>query len=144
MPEGTTGYLFGIFDLFHLDHLDAIRLAAASCDYLVVAVADDDLVESITGKRPFVPANERMEIVGAVGAVTAVQALSTLDLPAQADRAGADVVFVPRDELDAVQLVTLERTWTVPPLVHLPTGRRTASTQVRAALAGSTAHRSVA
>jgi glycerol-3-phosphate cytidylyltransferase len=150
MPGNTTGYLFGIFDLFHIGHLDTIRQAAAQCDRLIVGVASDDLVEDTCGVRPFVPSIERVEIVAAVRVVAEVRALSSLDLKAEVHRVGADVVFAPGDELDRVQLALLNdrltppATWLALRLTHLISGRRTASSQLSAALAGSTTRSSVA
>ena len=149
MPEGTTGYLFGVFDLFHIAHLDLIRLAAASCDHLVVGIAGDDLVERTSGHRPFVPSIERVEIVGAVRVIDEVRRLGSLDLQAEAQQVGADVVFVPGDELDAVQVAALNKhstppTWSDLKLVRLAGGRRTTSRQVREALAETTTRSSVA
>lgn len=146
MPEGTTGYLFGIFDLFHIAHLDMLRSAAASCDRLIVGIASDDLVENTCGIRPFVPAIERVEIVAAVGVVAEVRTLDHLDLRAEAHLVGADIVFVSGDEPDVVQLTALNTlaARTDLQLVQLPGGRQTTSSQVRAALAGTTARSSVA
>lgn len=144
MPGDTIGYVFGIFDLFHIGHLDTIRQAATHCDRLIVGVASDALVVDTCGVRPFVPFIERVEIAGAVRVVAEVQALSSLDLETEVHRVGADVVFVPGDELDGVQLALLKdrltppATWLAPRLMHLVSGRRTTSSQLIAALAGST------
>ena len=145
MPEGTTGYLFGIFDLFHIAHLDTIRLAAAACDRLVVGVATDDLVEDTCGLRPFVPSIERVEILGAIRMIAEVRPLADLDLGPEAAAVGADLVMVPGEELDVVQLEVVEHMNRLStPVKHLPVGRRTTSAQVRTALAGTTIRSSVA
>ena len=150
MPGDTIGCVFGIFDLFHIGHLDTLRQAAAQCDRLIVSVASDDLVEDICGVRPFVPLIERVEIVRTVRVVAEVRALSSLDLKAEVHRVGADVVFVPDDELDGVQLALLKdhltppATWSGSRLTHLISGRRTTSSQLIATLAGSTTRSSVA
>jgi len=145
MPEGTTGYLFGIFDLFHIAHLDTIRLAAAACDRLVVGVATDDLVEDTCGLRPFVPSIERVEILGAIRMIAEVRPLADLDLGPEVAAVGADLVMVPGEELDVVQLEVVERMNRLStPVKHLPVGRRTTSAQVRTALAGTTIRSSVA
>jgi len=150
MPEATAGYLFGIFDLFQIAHLDTIRLAEAACDRLIVGVASDELVEHTCGVRPFVPAIERIEIVTAVKAIVQVDVLETLDVQAEAARAGAQIAFVPGEELDAVQRAALNAwsstpsAWSGVSLTHLAVGRRTASSQVRDALAGTTTRSSVA
>ena len=145
MPEGTTGYLFGIFDLFHIAHLDTIRLAAAACDRLVVGVATDDLVEDTCGLRPFVPSIERVEILGAIRMIAEVRPLADLDLGPEVAAVGADLVMVPGEELDVVQIEVVERMNRLStPVKHLPVGRRTTSAQVRTALAGTTIRSSVA
>jgi glycerol-3-phosphate cytidylyltransferase len=141
MPKGTTGYLFGVFDLFHIAHLDVIRLAAARSDRLIVGVATDELVEEICRVRPFVPFIERIEIVGALRLIDSVHPLTHLDLPAETSRVGANLVFRPSDELDDVQLAadpSEHAGWAGLPLEQLPRTRQTASTVVRHALSETT------
>ena len=53
------GYTQGTFDMFHIGHLNLIKNAKRHCDYLVVGVNDDVLVESYKKKRPIVPVKER-------------------------------------------------------------------------------------
>lgn len=146
MPVGTTGYLFGVFDLFHIAHLDVVRLAADQCDRLIVGVASDELADEICGVRPFVPFIERIEIIGELRQITEVWPLATLDLAAEIARIGADLVFLPSDRLDDVQLAAApsEQTpWAGPGPVYLPATRQTASLAVRTAL-GETTSSSVA
>lgn len=133
MSEGTTGYVVGVFDLFHVTQLDALRAAARECDRLVVAVATDELVEQVGGARPFVPFIERIEIVGALRAMATVRPLTGLDLVAELGLTDADVVFLPGGELDQVQ-AELDRSGPTR-FVRLRPGRPTAATAVRNALA---------
>ena len=49
----------GSFDLFHIGHLNLIKNAKRRCDYLIVGVNTDELVESYKNKRPIVPLGER-------------------------------------------------------------------------------------
>jgi glycerol-3-phosphate cytidylyltransferase len=147
MPEGTTGYLFGVFDLFHIAHLDVVRLAADGCDRLIVGVATDELVEEICGVRPYVPFIERIEILDALRLIAGVRPLAELDLTAETVRVGADLVFLPTDELDDVLLaaeVSGRTAWAGLRLVHLPSTRQTASSAVRNALGETKNRRSVA
>lgn len=59
----TIGYTTGVFDLFHVGHLNILRNAKLECDYLIVGITTDELSEKKKGKRPIIPFSERMEIV---------------------------------------------------------------------------------
>ncbi|WP_424210602.1 adenylyltransferase/cytidyltransferase family protein [Streptomyces sp. BI20] len=56
------GYAPGVFDLFHIGHLNLLKSARAQCDHLVVGVLTDTAAEH-KGHRPAVPLEERLEIV---------------------------------------------------------------------------------
>lgn len=58
------GYTTGVFDLFHVGHLNLLRNAKSLCDKLVVGVSVDELV-LYKGKKPVIPFSERIEIVRA-------------------------------------------------------------------------------
>lgn len=57
------GYTTGVFDLFHIGHLNVLKRAKLECDYLIVGVTSDELSASVKKKTPIIPFNERMEIV---------------------------------------------------------------------------------
>jgi glycerol-3-phosphate cytidylyltransferase len=143
MHEAAAGVLVGVFDLFNVEHLDALLAAAARCDDLVVGVVSDDLAERHGHRRPFVPETEREQIIAAVTGVRAV-ALVT-DLASLVDEAGADVVFTLADEgvTDAVA-EALADVGDGAPVVPLMGDRVTASAAVRAALSGAAGRSSVA
>lgn len=60
------GYTTGVFDLFHIGHLNILRNARSMCDFLIVGVSTDELVIEYKGKKPMIPFSERIEIVRAV------------------------------------------------------------------------------
>lgn len=66
------GYVPGVFDLFHIGHLNLIRRAKEQSEYLLAGVLSDELVEHFKGKRPYIPFEERIEIVGAIQGVDEV------------------------------------------------------------------------
>lgn len=57
------GYTFGVFDIFHIEHLDQIKEARSRCDHLVVGVLSDEVVAELTGTGPVNPFSERLAIV---------------------------------------------------------------------------------
>ena len=60
------GYIAGVFDLFHIGHLNLIRNAKKKCEYLIVGVLSDKLVVRFKKSPPIIPEVERIEIVKAL------------------------------------------------------------------------------
>lgn len=60
------GYTTGVFDLFHIGHLNILKRAKLECDHLIVGVTTDELAYQRKNKKPIIPLNERMAIVEAV------------------------------------------------------------------------------
>ena len=67
------GYTTGIFDLFHVGHLNLLKNAKSRCDRLIVGVTTDELSQVLKGKKPVIPFEERMEIVRAIRYVDETQ-----------------------------------------------------------------------
>lgn len=60
------GYTTGVFDLFHIGHLNILKKAKENCDYLIVGVSTDELVQEYKNKSPVIPYWQRAEIVKAI------------------------------------------------------------------------------
>lgn len=74
----TIGYTTGVFDLFHIGHLNILRRAKQECDYLIVGVTTDELCLSRKNKAPVIPFSERMDIVQSIRYVD--QAVPQVDM----------------------------------------------------------------
>ena len=68
------GYAPGVYDLFHVGHLNVLRHAKSQCDYLIAGVVSDEMCRLTKGVDPFIPLNERLEIVRHVVYVDAAHA----------------------------------------------------------------------
>ncbi len=69
MKKYNIGYTTGVYDMFHIGHLNILQKAKELCDYLIVGVSTDEVVESYKHKTPIIPFNERIAIVSALKCV---------------------------------------------------------------------------
>lgn len=60
------GYTTGVYDMFHIGHLNILKRAKEQCDYLIVGVSTDELVQRDKNKTPIIPFAERCAIVEAI------------------------------------------------------------------------------
>lgn len=90
------GYTTGVFDLFHIGHLNLLKKAKEQCDYLIVGVTVDELV-AYKNTLAVIPYAERFEIVNAVRYVDEVVAQSTMDKRAAWDKLQFNRMFVGSD-----------------------------------------------
>lgn len=90
------GYTAGVYDLFHIGHLNLLRNAKKYCDKLIVGVSTDELVR-YKGKSPVIPLDERMEIVSAIKYVDEVCIQDNLDKTKAWEKLHYDILFVGDD-----------------------------------------------
>ena len=91
------GYTQGVFDMFHIGHLNLINRAKEQCDYLIVGVNSDALVESYKNKTPVVCQEFRKVIVENIKAVGEAHIVETLDKLEILKDISFDVVFIGDD-----------------------------------------------
>lgn len=87
------GYTTGVFDMFHIGHLNIIRRAKECCDYLIVGVSTDEVVESYKHHKPIIPYEQRAAIVEAIKYVDEVVPQTTMDKTEFLRQRHFDVMF---------------------------------------------------
>ena len=87
------GYTTGVFDMFHIGHLNILRRAKEQCEYLIVGVSTDELVKEYKKKTPMIPFEQRIEIVRAIRYVDEVVPQENMDKIEAWKRLKFDVMF---------------------------------------------------
>ena len=88
MKKYKKGYTQGTFDMFHVGHLNVINNAKAQCEYLVVGVNSDVLVQEYKNKTPVISQEDRSKIVSNIKAFDEVVISETLDKMEQLKKSG--------------------------------------------------------
>jgi len=91
------GFTAGTFDMFHIGHLNLIKNAKSRCDYLIVGVNSDQLVQEYKGKKVIVPLEERMEIIRSLKYVDEVMQIDSLDKKVSWNIKHYDLLFIGDD-----------------------------------------------
>jgi glycerol-3-phosphate cytidylyltransferase len=94
--KAIIGYTSGVYDLFHIGHLNLLKNAKAMCDKLIVGVSSDELV-SYKNKKAVINHAERMEIIRNIKQVDAVVPQNDMDKFKMWERLKFDVMFVGDD-----------------------------------------------
>ena len=100
MKKHKIGYTSGVYDMFHIGHLNVIKNAKQMCDYLIVAVSTDEVVVENKKKIPVIPFTERFEIVSSIKYVDKVVPQESYSIEGKIKAAmdnRIDVMFVGSD-----------------------------------------------
>ena len=97
MKKYKVGYTTGVFDLFHIGHLNILKKAKEQCECLIVGVSTDELVQDYKNKLPVIPFEERIEIVKSIKYVDKVVAQENRDKYSAWENLQFDVMFVGDD-----------------------------------------------
>lgn len=97
MKKYKIGYTTGVYDMFHIGHLNVLQRAKAQCDYLIVGVTTDALCYQRKKKYPIICEEDRMAIVKELRCVDQVVPQENMDKLAAVKKYHADAVFVGSD-----------------------------------------------
>ncbi|WP_166355443.1 adenylyltransferase/cytidyltransferase family protein [Phytoactinopolyspora limicola] len=131
------GYVPGVFDMFHIGHLNILRQAKARCDYLVAGVVTDEVVEEVKNHSPVVPYDERVQIVSSIRYVDEVVPDTSSDKTIAWRARQFDLIFKGDDWRGTAKGERLERAMAElgVEVVYFPYTLRTSSTLLRTYLA---------
>jgi len=129
------GYTSGVYDLFHIGHLNLLRNAKGLCDRLIVGVTVDELV-TYKGKQSMIPFSDRAEIIRAIKYVDAVVPQESMDKLTMCKKLKADILFVGDDWYDTPKWNEIERELAGIGIriVYFPYTKGVSSTQISKAL----------
>ena len=129
------GYTTGVYDLFHVGHLNLLKNAKGMCDKLIVGVTVDELV-SYKGKKSMIPFEDRIEIVRSIKYVDAAVPQYDMDKLTACKKLGAQVLFVGDDWYNTPKWNDFEKQFKEAgiKIIYFPYTKRTSSTQIRKAL----------
>lgn len=134
--SGMVGYVPGAWDMFHVGHLNLLKRARESCDWLVAGVVTDETLFGMKGKYPIVAYEERLAIVAAIGIVDEAVVDVSADKLEAWERVHFDLLFKGDDWRGTAKGEALERALaTVGARVHyFPYTLHTSSTELRRVL----------
>ena len=97
MKKYYIGYTAGVFDMFHIGHLNLLKQAKEHCEILVVGVNSDALVRQYKNKSTIIKEDERRDIVASVCFVNKAVIVDTLDKTDALKKYKFDVLFIGDD-----------------------------------------------
>lgn len=133
MRKYKVGYTTGVFDMFHVGHLNILKRAKEQCEFLIVGVSTDELVKNYKKKIPVIPFEERKEIVESIKYVDRVVPQTSMnkmeawkqlhfdaifhgddwkgstlynEVEAELNKVGCDMVFLPHTDGTSSTLLT--------------------------------------
>ena len=133
MKKYKIGYTTGVFDMFHVGHLNILKRAKEQCEFLIVGVSTDELVKNYKKKIPVIPFEERKEIVESIKYVDRVVPQTSMnkmeawkqlhfdaifhgddwkgstlynEVEAELNKVGCDMVFLPHTDGTSSTLLT--------------------------------------
>ncbi|MBT2657091.1 adenylyltransferase/cytidyltransferase family protein [Bacillus sp. ISL-18] len=127
------GYTTGVFDMFHIGHLNLLKNAKLFCDQLIVGVSTDELVKQYKNKNTIIPFEERFSIVESINYVNKVVPQNTMEKLKAWETLHFDVMFVGDDWKGTRKWLKFEEQFKElgVEIIYLPYSKQTSSTMLR-------------
>lgn len=109
MEKKIVGYTDGVYDMFHIGHLNMIKEAKKRCDILIVGVHSDAIVKGYKNRKTIINENDRREIVGAIRYVDKAVVNETRDKMQLWERHHFDVMFIGDDWKGTERWINFEK-----------------------------------
>ena len=103
------GYTSGVYDMFHIGHLNLLKSAREKCDYLIVGVTTDELCSKRKNKLPIICEKDRVEIVKSIRYVDKVILQKDMNKLDVIKKYNINVVFVGSDWKGTPSWIQYER-----------------------------------
>lgn len=107
--KNKIGFTDGVYDMFHVGHLNMIREAKKRCDYLIVGVHSDEIVEGYKNRKTIINENDRREIVGAIKEVDKAVINHTRDKMELWKKYHFDTIFIGDDWKGTERWINFEK-----------------------------------
>jgi glycerol-3-phosphate cytidylyltransferase len=136
MKKYKIGYTTGVFDLFHIGHLNILKKAKERCDYLIVGISTDEVVQGYKNKKPVIPYDERVSIVEAIKYVDKVVPQNSMDKFEAWEKLQFNAIFHGDDWKGSKMYEEIERKFSDVgvDIIYFPYTKRTSSTILGEAL----------
>jgi len=130
------GYTTGVFDLFHIGHLNILKRAKSQCDELIVGITTDELCMKLKNKVPVISFDERCSIVESIRVVDRVVAQDRIDELADHELYGFNRIFKGSDWEGSPKWTALEKEFALKgvEVIYFEYTASTSSTLVRSVL----------
>ncbi len=126
------GYTSGVFDLFHIGHLNILRKSKSMCDKLIVGLTTDELLLKYKNKKPVIPFDERIEILQSIKFVDVVVPQENMNKLEMWKKLKFNIMFVGDDWYDTDKWKDFEKEFNnvKVKIVYFPYTKGTSSTKI--------------
>ena len=135
MKKKIIGYTTGVFDLFHVGHVEILRKSKSLCDKLIVGVTSDKLVR-YKYKKAVIPYKERMKVVSSCKYVDLAVPQNNMNKISAYKRYKFDVMFVGDDWYNTKKWTEIEESFKKfkVKIIYFPYTKTTSSTKINITL----------